>query len=207
MNKDNDFLFLSWTLKLSLRIQLQKKITTIVRIERGIGAAKFEVERIHLFKWRFRGRRRRFCLSSLIAGNSALLPSVVVDFAMILAGNSFIVRCHVTSKYNNHLRERAVGGFQQNNKNISICNLTHCESWSSTCSFICFKSLSAVCITTYFSIPFWYYKNVRNLSTTFFSPCMNKFNHKPQFKYQKTHINNSVVILCFIKGGCLQRYP
>ena len=120
MNEDNDFLFLSWTSKLSLRIQLQKKITTIVRIERGIGAAKFEVERIHLFKWRFRGRRRRFCLSSLIAGNSALLPSVVVDFAMILAGNSFIVRCHVTSKYNNHLRERAVGGFQQNNKTIYI---------------------------------------------------------------------------------------
>ena len=39
---------------------------------------------------------------------------------MILAGNSFIVRCHVTSKYNNHLRERAVGGFQQNNKTMDV---------------------------------------------------------------------------------------
>ena len=34
---------------------------------------------------------------------SALLPSDVIDFAMLpaqrfLAGNSFIVRCHVTSK-------------------------------------------------------------------------------------------------------------
>ena len=79
MNEDNDFLFLSWTSKLSLRIQLQKKITTIVRIERGIGAAKFEAELIHLFKWRFRSRRCRFCLSSLIAGNSELLPSDVID--------------------------------------------------------------------------------------------------------------------------------
>ena len=37
------------------------------------------------------------------AGNSALLPSDVIDFAMLpaqrlLAGNSFIGRCHVTSK-------------------------------------------------------------------------------------------------------------
>ena len=43
------------------------------------------------------GRRSTF------AGNSALLPSDVIDFAMLsaqrfLAGNSFIVRCHVTSK-------------------------------------------------------------------------------------------------------------
>ena len=40
---------------------------------------------------------------STFAGNSALLPSDVIDFAMLpaqrfLAGNSFIVRCHVTSK-------------------------------------------------------------------------------------------------------------
>ena len=37
------------------------------------------------------------------AGNSALLPSDVIDFALLpaqrlLAGNSFIVRCHVTLK-------------------------------------------------------------------------------------------------------------
>ena len=43
------------------------------------------------------GRRSTF------AGNSALLPSDVMDFALLpakrlLAGNSFIVRCHVTSK-------------------------------------------------------------------------------------------------------------
>ena len=43
------------------------------------------------------GRRSTF------AGNSALLPSNVIDFALLpaqrlLAGNSFIIRCHVTSK-------------------------------------------------------------------------------------------------------------
>ena len=42
------------------------------------------------------------CRSTFV-GNSALLPSEVIDFAMLpaqrlLAGNSFIVRCHVTSK-------------------------------------------------------------------------------------------------------------
>ena len=43
------------------------------------------------------GRRLTF------ASNNALLPSDVIDFcnvahSEILAGNSFIVRCHVTSK-------------------------------------------------------------------------------------------------------------
>ena len=43
------------------------------------------------------GRRPTF------AGNSALLTSDVIDFALLpaqrlLAGNSFTVRCHVTSK-------------------------------------------------------------------------------------------------------------
>ena len=45
------------------------------------------------------GSRRR----STFGGNSALLPSDVIDFALLpaqrlSAGNSFIVRCHVTSK-------------------------------------------------------------------------------------------------------------
>ena len=46
-------------------------------------------------KPRFNGGRR-----STFAGNIALLPSDVVDVARseILAGNSFIVSCHVTSK-------------------------------------------------------------------------------------------------------------
>ena len=40
---------------------------------------------------------------STFTGNSALLPTDIKDFAIvsnseILAGNSFIVRCHVTSK-------------------------------------------------------------------------------------------------------------
>ena len=40
---------------------------------------------------------------STFAGNSALLPSDVIDFALLpaqrfLGGNSFIVTCHVTSK-------------------------------------------------------------------------------------------------------------
>ena len=78
MNEDNDFLFLFLNFETVLRIQLQKNITASVR-----------TDSLH----------RRFCLSSLIAGNSALWPFVVIDFAMILAGNSFIVRCHVTSKY------------------------------------------------------------------------------------------------------------
>ena len=43
------------------------------------------------------------CRLSTFAGNSALLPSDVIDFALLpaqrlLAGNRFIVRCHVTSK-------------------------------------------------------------------------------------------------------------
>ena len=97
-----------------------EKITTFVRIERGIRAAKFEAARIHLFKWRFRSSGRRFRLSSLIAGNSALLPSVVIDFSMILAGNSFIVRCHVTSKYSEWGRALLGKNFQQNNKTIYI---------------------------------------------------------------------------------------
>ena len=40
---------------------------------------------------------------STVAGNIALLPSDVIDFCTVarsetLAGNSFVVRCHVTSK-------------------------------------------------------------------------------------------------------------
>ena len=47
-----------------------------------------------------KGKLRR---RSTFAGNSALSPSDVIDFALlpaprILAGNSFIVRCHVISK-------------------------------------------------------------------------------------------------------------
>ena len=46
------------------------------------------------------GRRSTF------AGNSALLPSDVIDFAMLsaqrfLVGNSFIVRCHVNLEVTN----------------------------------------------------------------------------------------------------------
>ena len=42
-------------------------------------------------------------LRSTFADNSALSPCDVIDFALLsaqrlLAGNSFIVRCHVTSK-------------------------------------------------------------------------------------------------------------
>ena len=42
-------------------------------------------------------------LRSTFVGNSALLPSDVIDFALfpaqrLLAGNRFIVRCHMTSK-------------------------------------------------------------------------------------------------------------
>ena len=58
---------------------------------------------------------------SIFAGNSALLPSVVIDFAMLhaqrlLTRNSFIVRCHVTLKY--PMRVRAVG--EKNSSYIKI---------------------------------------------------------------------------------------
>ena len=48
---------------------------------------------------------------STFAGNSELLPSDAIDLAMLpaqifLTGNSFIVRCHVTSK--EPMRARAV---------------------------------------------------------------------------------------------------
>ena len=60
------------------------------------------------------GRRSTF------AGKSALLPSDVIDFALLpaqrlLAGNSFIFRCHVTSKQ--PMRARAVRGKIQVYKN------------------------------------------------------------------------------------------
>ena len=53
------------------------------------------------------GRRR-----STFTGNSALLPSDAIDVRNVarsefLAGSSFIVRCHVTSKL--PMRERALG--------------------------------------------------------------------------------------------------
>jgi hypothetical protein len=59
-----------------------------------------------LFTWN-EGRRSTF------VGNSELLPSDVIDFAMLfaqrlLAGNIFIVRCHVTT--NQPMRARALGG-------------------------------------------------------------------------------------------------
>ena len=48
-------------------------------------------------------RNSNGCRRSTFAGNSVSFPSDVIDFALLpaqrlLAGNSFIVRCHVTSK-------------------------------------------------------------------------------------------------------------
>ena len=57
-----------------------------------------------LWSWKFIKPRCNGGRRSTFAGNSALLPSDVIDFATfntrreILAGNSFIVRCYVTSK-------------------------------------------------------------------------------------------------------------
>ena len=46
--KDNNFLFVSWILMQSFRIQLQKKFSNIRRIKRdGISAIKFEAAQIH----------------------------------------------------------------------------------------------------------------------------------------------------------------
>ena len=48
--KTTTFSFFSWTSIQSLRIEVQKKITNIWRIEiDGISAVKFEVARIHFF--------------------------------------------------------------------------------------------------------------------------------------------------------------
>ena len=62
--------------------------------------------KIHYIKPRCNGGRR-----STFAFNSALVPSGATDFAVahsdILAGNSFSVRCHVTSKL--PMRARAAG--------------------------------------------------------------------------------------------------
>ena len=67
-HKTTTFFFFSWTLIQSFRIQLEKNLSTLIwRIKRdGISAIKFEAVRIHFFKWRFRSRPRRCCLSSLI---------------------------------------------------------------------------------------------------------------------------------------------
>ena len=64
-HKTTTFFLFSWTLIQSFRIQLQKHLSTWIKRD-GISAIKFEAVRIHFFKWRFRSRSRRCCLSSLI---------------------------------------------------------------------------------------------------------------------------------------------
>ena len=61
---------------------------------RALSSRHFQSRSVHVQY----GVRRSTC-----AGNSALLPTDVIDFAMLptqrlLPGNSFIVRCHVASK-------------------------------------------------------------------------------------------------------------
>ena len=71
-NTETFFAF-SWTSIQSFRIQVQKKIANIWRIERnGISAIKVWSSATSLFKWRFRSRRRRCCLSSLISNDLLL---------------------------------------------------------------------------------------------------------------------------------------
>ena len=65
--------------------------------------------------WQFYYKVQRLLQSATEEGNNALLPSDIIRFAMlpaqrfseILAGNSFIVGCHVTSK--KPMGVRAVG--------------------------------------------------------------------------------------------------
>ena len=51
-----------------------------------------------LYSWKFTKPNCDGSHWSTFAGNSVLFPSDFIDFAEILAGNSFIVRFHVTSK-------------------------------------------------------------------------------------------------------------
>ena len=60
------FFFFSWTSKQSFRIQFQN-MANIWRFDRDvIGAKKVGSSANSLLKWRFRSRRRRCCLSSLM---------------------------------------------------------------------------------------------------------------------------------------------
>ena len=56
--------------------------------------------RVLLYSWKFNKPRFNGGHRSTFVGHIALLPSEVVDVARseILAGNSFTVSCHVTSK-------------------------------------------------------------------------------------------------------------
>ena len=62
--KTTIFLFFSWTLIQSFRIQLQKKLPTFGELNKNKGD-KVQGSANSLFKWRFRSRRSRWCLSSL----------------------------------------------------------------------------------------------------------------------------------------------
>ena len=66
-HKTTTFLFFSWTSIQSFRIQLEKNIANIWRINwDGLSAIKFEAAQIHFnFKWCFCRRRRRCCLNSI----------------------------------------------------------------------------------------------------------------------------------------------
>ena len=69
--------FFSWTLMQSFRIQRQKKISKICRIEWDrISVKKFEAARLHFFKWLIPSRRRRCCLSSIAKTHSGLTTAV-----------------------------------------------------------------------------------------------------------------------------------
>ena len=63
-HKTISLIFFSWFSIQSLRIQLQKKIGNIWRIERDGISVKFEAAQIHFLKWCFRSRRLPWCLSS-----------------------------------------------------------------------------------------------------------------------------------------------
>ena len=63
--QDNEFYFLSWTLIQSFRIQLQKKLPTFEELNRWTKRETVWSRATVLFQWRFRGRRRPCCLSSL----------------------------------------------------------------------------------------------------------------------------------------------
>ena len=82
-HKTTSFFFLSWTLIQSFRIQLQKKLPTFgADWTRWTKRETVWSTATLLFQWRFRGRRRRCCLSSLISvGRRRALKNLWLLFA------------------------------------------------------------------------------------------------------------------------------
>ena len=77
-HKTTSFYFFSWTLMQSFRIQLKKNCQHLTKWTRYNKRDKVWNSANSLFKWRFRGLRRRCCLSSLWVKQPVYLPFVLI---------------------------------------------------------------------------------------------------------------------------------